>query len=98
MDKKVILIIIALLLIFALVYFLFLIKEEVPSEVPEATSQPEITPPAATGNISDLVEALEKELSDENLVLEEENNDINLIISDSQEISDFGQTAHEDDL
>lgn len=55
----------------------------------------EITPPAATGNIDDLVKALLQDTSNEALGAEEESNDAALIAADSQEISDFGQSYDE---
>jgi len=66
---------------------------------PEDKSQKaeEIIPPAATGQISDLADALEKEIIDEmDIVYEEDESD--LIISDSEEINDFGQAADDTGL
>ena len=58
----------------------------------------EVVPPPATGNIDDVVDALMKELSDEDSLLKEEDDDAVLAISDSQEISDFGQSIDENEL
>jgi len=61
-------------------------------------SQPSLVPPAATGNVNDLVEALLREISDEQGLLNEEEVDAELILSDSKEISDFGQSINENEL
>ena len=59
---------------------------------PEEGEEAEIIPPEATGKISDLTDALEKEILDEmNLVYDED--EAGIIISDTEEISDFGQLA-----
>lgn len=51
-----------------------------------------IAPPEATGNVGDLIDALDKEIQDEmNLVYEED--DAELIISDNEAINNFGQSA-----
>lgn len=57
----------------------------------------EIAPPAATGKLSDLTDALDKEIKDEMNVYYEED-DINLIISDAAEIDKFGQAADDTEL
>ncbi len=61
-------------------------------------SQSNLTPPVATGNVNDLVEALLREISDEQSLLNEEETDAELILSDSKEISDFDQSINENDL
>ena len=64
---------------------------------PEEGEEAEIIPPEATGKISDLTDALEKEIVDEmNLVYDGDEADI--IISDVEEISDFGQSADDTGL
>jgi flagellar basal body-associated protein FliL len=56
-----------------------------------------IVPPQATGKLSDLTNALNKEVTDEmNLVYEED--DANLITSDTDLINDFGQSADDSSL
>ncbi len=72
-------------------------------EVPSTSSlfpktQAGIVPPPATGNIDDTVDALLKELIDEESLYEEEEDDVEIIISDIQEISDFGQSIDESEL
>lgn len=66
-----------------------------PHQPPETT---EITPPAATGNVDDLVNATLSEISDEELLIKEEEKDTSLINLDSQEVSDFGQTINESEF
>lgn len=61
-------------------------------------TQTGIVPPVATGNIDDAVDALLKELIDEESLYEEENDDVEILISDIQEISDFGQSIDESEL
>lgn len=58
----------------------------------------EIVPPAATGNVDDAASAFLKELDDEQLLITEEESDTSLITTDSQEVSDFGQSINESDL
>jgi len=50
------------------------------------------TPPAATGNIDDVVDSLLQDSSNEATAFNEEILDANLINSDDQAISDFGQS------
>lgn len=57
-----------------------------------------IIAPVATGNVNDLVEALKREISDEQFLLNEEEADVDLILSDSKEISDFDQSINENEL
>lgn len=61
-------------------------------------SQPSLIPPPATGNVNDLVEALLREISDEQGLLNKEEADAELILSDSKEISDFDQSINENEL
>lgn len=61
-------------------------------------TQAGIVPPKATGNIDDTVDALLKELIDEESLYEEEEDDVEILISDIQEISDFGQSIDESEL
>lgn len=58
----------------------------------------EIVPPPATGNIDDVIDALMKELSDEESLFVKEEGDVVLITGDSQEIDDFGQSINESEL
>ena len=58
----------------------------------------EITPPAATGEVDDLVNVTLSEISDEELLIKEEEKDTSLITLDSQEVSDFGQTINESEF
>lgn len=68
------------------------------SEKQEEEREEEITPPLATSNVGDIVNALMKELLDEKMLLLEEEEDINLIISDDEEIKEFDQSVNEDEL
>lgn len=68
------------------------------SEKEEEEREEEITPPLATSNVGDIVNALMKELLDEKMVLLEEEEDINLIISDDEEIKGFDQSINENEL
>lgn len=62
-----------------------------------AGEEEEITPPAATGNVSDLTNALDKEVLDEmNVSYNEDGAD--LMISDSEAINSFGQAADDTSL
>jgi len=54
-----------------------------------------IEPSAATGNIDDAVNALLQETTNESIIFEEESEDAALIETDSQAISDFGQSYDE---
>jgi len=58
----------------------------------------EIIPPPATGNVDDAVSAFLEEVNDEQPVLTEEESDTSLITTDSQEVSDFGQSINDSDL
>ena len=64
----------------------------------EEKEEGEIIPPAATGNIDDLVDALEKEIQDELNVVYEGDEDGDLIISDTEEVNDFGRSAEDSSL
>lgn len=68
------------------------------SEKQEEEREEEITPPLATSNVGDIVNALTKELLDEKMLLLEEEEDINLIISDDEEIKGFDQSINENEL
>ncbi len=95
MKTAVILIIIFLIAILAVI--VLFPKEKPSSSSPGSSKTIEIKPPAATGNVDDLVKATLAEISDEELLLEEES-DTSFIYSDNQEISDFGQTINESDF
>jgi hypothetical protein len=92
-KNAVIFIIIVALVI--LVIFIFFPRQKPSQNQPlTVTESTEITPPPATGNVDDLVDATIKEIEDENLSLKDEEKDISIITSDQQEISDFGQTIN----
>jgi len=86
-------IIVALIILATFVFF----PRQKPSQNQTLTVT-EITPPAATGNVDELVDATIKEIEDENLSLKDEEKDISIITSDQQEISDFGQTINESEF
>jgi len=52
----------------------------------------------ATGNVDDTMDALLKEVDDENLATKDLEGDVSLIDSDSQEVDDFGQSINENDF
>lgn len=58
----------------------------------------EVVPPPATGNVDDAASAFLEEVDDEQSVLTEEESDTSLITTDSQEVSDFGQSINDNDL
>lgn len=88
--------IIAALIIAIFAYFVFGPEAPPISQIPSKPK--EIVPPPATGNIDDAVNALIKEISDEESVLKTEEGDAGLITTDSQEIGDFGQSIKENEL
>jgi hypothetical protein len=57
-----------------------------------------VYPLPATGNVDDTMEALLKEVEDENSTLGDLEGDASLIDSDSQEVDDFGQSVNENDF
>lgn len=93
---KGIVIFIMVIMLMILLAVIFFPKQETPTyQHPEMT---EITPPPATGDVDDLVDATFSEISDEDLLIQEEEDDLLLITLDKQEISDFGQTINESEL
>ena len=95
MTTKNIIIFIVVIVVVIFAAFSFFPKKQ-PSPGPSLKT--EIAPPAATGNVDDLVAATMAEISDEELLLKEEENDPSFLILDSQEISDFGQTIDESEF
>ncbi len=93
-KKTAVLLIIIIIIVIVLAY-VFLVREKPPVGPPEGE---EIIPPAATGEIDDVVDALLKETADETSILTEEEGDAGLVGSDGQEISDFGQSIDENEL
>ncbi len=61
-------------------------------------SQGEVSLPKATGNIDETVDAFIKEANDEKIDLGSGEEEKALIISDSQGVSDFSQSANENDF
>jgi len=96
MTMKTVVIFIIVIAVLILMVFAFFPKPLPPPPGPSQVT--EIKPPAATGNVDDLVNATLSEISDEELLIKEEENDASLISLDSQEISDFGQTINESDF
>lgn len=101
MESKWKIIIGAVIMIAAILMIYTLIGTETPQpqqpsiqKPPEAREEKisEVTLPAATGNVDDVVSALLKDSSLETTVSEEENNDTNFLSADAQVISDFGQS------
>ena len=93
-KSVIILIVIVTAVIFAV--FAFFPKPLPPPPGPSQAT--EITPPLATGNVDDLVNATFSEISDEELLIKEEEKDTSLITLDNQEVSDFGQTINESEF
>jgi len=91
-NKTVILIIIIAVVVFAAIVFF------PKHSLYRFQKTTEITPPPATGDVDDLVDATLSEISDENLLIKEEEKDTSLISSDNQMISDFGQTINESEF
>lgn len=86
-NKSIILLVVLGLIIIVAVAAFLVFNPMIPSK-----EEAGITPPEATGDIDDLVDALEKEITDEmNLVYEEQ--EATLITSDAALIDDFGQAA-----
>lgn len=70
---------------------------EGPVETPVVEEGEGITPPAATGDVDDLVDSLLKEVADEGAVLNEAEGDVAVATEDAKEVDDFGQST-EDEL
>jgi len=86
--------IIAVIMIIILITAGYAYYRWMPKELAEEEEKEgEITPPEATGKVSDLIDALEKEIQDELDVVYEGDEDGNLILSDTEEIDDFGRSA-----
>lgn len=91
--RTIISLVLILVALVAIPVYYFLLKEK-----PSVTREGEITPPPATGDVDDAVDALLRELSDEGALLTEEEGDAALVTGDSGEIGGFGQTIKEDEL
>ena len=97
-NQVMVLVVVVVVLAAISVYFFFILKAP-PSPVSQAPSKvQEIVPPPATGNIDDLINALLKELSDEEPVFVAEEGDTVFVTSDSKEVGDFGQSINESEL
>lgn len=81
-----------------LAYYLFLPERPVIDRRSGKVQMQEIVSPQATGDIDDVVNALMKELLDEESLLTEEEIDTAFVTTDGQEIDDFGQSINEDEL
>lgn len=97
MQKNKVLII-AVIIIVILIIAGYAYYKWAPELSEEKESSEEITPPEPTGEISDLIEALEKEIQDELNVVYEGDEDGDLITSDSEEVNDFGRSADDTGL
>lgn len=106
MNKTTVVLIILIIIVLAVIMaWKYLLPQKLPVEGPaeispagEEGAEEEITPPAATGNVDDLVDALIKEVSDEESVLRAADDEAAALIDDAQEISDFGQSAEDNEL
>ena len=97
MQKKtliIVIIIIIILIIAGYAYYKWLPFS--PAE--EEEKEEEIVPPEATGEVSDLVKAIEKEIQDELNLIYEEEEDGDLVISDTEELDEFGRSADDTGL
>ncbi len=103
-DIQMILIVVAVAVCLGALCVYYLIFSDGGLSIPQASGEveeereEEITPPSASSNVGDIVNALMKELLDEKMLLLEEEEDINLIISDDEEIKEFDQSINEDEL
>lgn len=88
MSKIILILLIVIVVIFA---GWFLYYRDIPKEG-------ETVFPEATGEVDDLVNALLQEIEDEQLLIGSVRGDKNLIFSDSQEVSDFSQSANENEF
>lgn len=93
--------IIILVIAAGLIYYQFGIKPLQPQyttekAMPEQTAK--ITPPAATGNTDDAINALIQDATNEQVLATEEDADASLIDLDRQEISNFGQSYNENEI
>jgi len=94
-GKNTIAIIIVILVIMLVPVIYFLNKQII---LTPGVKEGEIALPQATGNIDDAVDALLKEIDDEQSALNGVEDEKSLIISDSQEISDFSQSINENEF
>ena len=88
MSKNTLILLIVIVVIFAGWYLYY-------SKVPK---EGETVFPEATGEVDDLVNALLQEIEDEQLLIGSLEGDKDLIFSDSQEVSDFSQSANENEF
>jgi len=100
-DKSVLMLVIvvvaALAAIVAICYVLLFEEEPIIGPAPSMVEK-EIIPSPATGNIDDAVDALLKELADENTLLTDEENDVSVLSNDNTEINEFGSSVNEKEL
>ena len=97
-QKNKIWVIVIVIIILAIAVYIYYNYRWLPESSEKEEKEEEIIPPEATGKISDLVDALEKEIQDELNVIYEEDEDGDLILSDTEEIDDFGQSADDTGL
>jgi uncharacterized protein YpmB len=93
-------ILIVLILVGAFVYYSNM-KPKVSSSGNEEAQRPEeqkTVLPQATGDIDEAVDALLQSANDEQTAVGNADDDKKLITSDKQEISDFGQSANENEF
>lgn len=96
-TRKILIPLVAVLAVLVIVFvYCFVFPGRPVTPTPSETG--EIVPPPATGDVDDVVDALLKELSDEEPLFTEEEGDAALVTGDSQEVGDFDQTINEDEL
>ena len=83
----------AIIVVAIFAYTQFVMKA--PQYATETTTGEEIALPQATGNVDDAVNAILAAVLNEQSVLQTEESDASLITSDTQAISDFGQSYNE---
>jgi hypothetical protein len=92
-------VIVVVLIIAAILFYIYSPKLEMNTSLfPGQVKSKSVTPPEATGNIDDAVNAIMMETTDESSIINEENQDAAIISQDSQEIKNFGQSANENDF
>lgn len=99
--KTIIPLIIILVIAAGLIYYQFGIKPLQPQYTTEKAAPEQvakITPPPATGNVDDAINAFIQDSTNEQALAAEEDADASLIDLDSQEISNFGQSYNENEI
>jgi flagellar basal body-associated protein FliL len=101
-NWKIIIPVLVILVVAAgLIYYQFGIKPLQPQYTTEKAAPEQaakITPPPATGNIDDAINAFIQDATNEQALAADEDADTSLIDLDSQAINDFGQSYNENEI